>query len=266
MTEYLKPTCDRKTKFWKNQKNTYGLLPGLEGSCPGATTAPGGCWHIKPGRKLPECYVAHTMSAYKGVRNVLEHNTRLLKAASFDEKVRLLNDEFARFRKAEMRRTEAKLVYRIHWSGDIFDMDYANALAKAIQDNPDIEFWNYTRSLFAVPVLCNIENLRLYISLDPVNIQQGTMTYVEHKTTKNHLQVCYMSDIDDFEDHMQRAHNILTEENRLRESMGYKPKSGDLPRKLTPCPVDTGKLKLEMGCAVCKRCVKTLPDPVFFKT
>lgn len=264
--EMLKPSCDRKTKFWKGQKNTFGLLPGLEGTCPGATTAPGGCWHIKPGRKLPECYVASVMNIYKGVYAVLEHNTKLLKLADLAGKVALLNAEFARFRKAELRRKEPRLVYRLHWAGDIFDMEYARALALAINQNPDIEFWNYTRSLFAVPELCNIKNLKLYISTDPVNIQQAMMTFAEYKTNENTLQICYMSKENDFPEHMERTSKLITAENELRTKLGYTPKNSNVPLALKSCPVDTGQLGLENGCSVCKRCFKTLPDPIWFAT
>ena len=34
----IKPSSDRKTEFYPGQKNTFGLLPGREGTCPGCTT------------------------------------------------------------------------------------------------------------------------------------------------------------------------------------------------------------------------------------
>ena len=265
----LKSTCDRKTKFHDTQRNTFGLLPGLEGSCPGATTAPGGCWHIPEGRKLPECYVARTMSAYKAVRGVLEHNTRLLAAARLWEKIELLDDEFARFRAAELRREQAghakKMTYRLHWSGDIFDDEYAKALASAIQLNSDINFWCYTRTFSAVPALCNIPNLILYLSLDPVNVQQGLSVFADNKNNQNNLQICYMSTENNFDTHLERAAQILTIRNNDHEPPGLGWVTDKWP--LRACPVDIGKMKLEGGCAKCKQCISIgrEPTPVWFK-
>lgn len=268
----LIPTCDRKTKFWKNQQNTYGLLPGLEGTCPCATTAEGGCWNIPEGRKLPECYVARTMSCYKGVYGVLEHNTQTLKRATEWEKVQILDAEFGRFRTKELRHlgAEAKSgdfspFYRLHWSGDIFDEEYARAIASAVQLNSDIRFWCYTRSFFAVPILCNIPNLILYLSLDPVNVVQGMMTFTEHKKPNNHLQFCYMSKNDDFKHKMERVHDVLRSENKLRKACGYPLKETVFNEALRTCPVDVGSLALEGGCAKCKQCISSPAKPVWFK-
>lgn len=269
----LKPTCDRKTKFWKNQQNTYGLLPGLEGSCPCATTAAGGCWYVEAGRKLPTCYVAHTCSCYGGVKGVLEHNTQALMQAPYWGKVELLDAEFRRFRSAELRHLgeEAKSkdfspYYRIHWSGDIFNEEYARALASAIQLNSDIHFWCYTRSFFAVPHLCNIPNLTLYLSLDPVNVVQGLMVFAEHKNNKNNLQFCYMSPEDNFGGHLGRVNAMLKDENHLRKLCGYPLKKTDFDTTMRVCPVDSGTLALEGGCAKCQRCVRKVPQPVWFQS
>jgi len=268
----IKPTCDRKTKFWKNQQNTYGLLPGLEGTCPCATTAPGGCWHISEGRKLPACYVAHTCNCYGGVKTVLAHNTKLLMGASYWGKIELLDAEFKRFREAEQRHNNAtdgddpQMYYRIHWSGDIFNEEYAKALASAMQLNSDIHFWGYTRSFFAVPHLCNLPNFTLYLSLDPVNIVQGLMVFAEHKRYNNNLQFCYMSPNNEFEAHLGRVNEMLKEENNLRKAWGYPLKTVVFDTVLRACPVDAGKLELENGCSKCRKCLSKTPDPVWFQS
>jgi hypothetical protein len=272
MTDALKPTCDRKTKFWKNQQNTFGLLPGLEGTCPCATTAAGGCWHIAAGRKLPDCYVAHTMSCYGGVRNVLEHNTKLLMNAPYWSKVALLDDEFNRFKKAELKhqaknyQASSQIFYRLHWSGDIFDVEYARALSSAIQLNSDIHFWCYTRSFFAVSHLCNLSNLTLYLSLDPVNIEQGLMTFAEYKNDRNNLQFCYMSPTNTFRDHLGRVEEMLKAENKLRKICKMTLKKTDFDKDPQGCPVDCGKLELEYGCSKCQKCIRKLPKPVWFQS
>ena len=256
----LKPSADRKTKFHKNQKNTYGLLPGRAGSCPGATTGPGGCCDKPNGRKTNVCYVFNLMNVYGGVKNILAHNTQVMQNATQEEMVQILDAEFDRFRKVEMKRPKPELYYRIHWAGDIFSEEYAEALSESIQQNSDIRFWCYTRSMFAVPILCNIENLSFYISLDPMNFKEGMDTFLRNKPKSKHLQLCYMGKENNSQARKESAEKAL------------KPYHSDQIMKLamgetfTPCPVDTGKLKLEMGCAVCMKCVRQYPGAVWFKT
>jgi len=269
--ETIKPTGDRKTRFYNSQKNTFGLLPGIEGSCPCATTAEGGCWNIPKGRKTPNCYVAGTMSAYSGVKGVLEHNTRILMTATREIKELILIAEFDRFYRAELKR-KAKglpysLKYRLHWSGDIFNEDYAWALKVAITLFPGIEFWGYTRSFFAVPILCDLPNLVLYLSLDPVNVQAGLSAFNENKTTTNKLQICYMSKTNDFANHLSRTQQILDEENKLRKIMKQEQKENWAAKSvLRDCPVDAGRMLLDGGCAKCGGCICDKPRAVWFET
>jgi hypothetical protein len=269
--ELLKPSGDRKTRSYDSQKNTFGLLPGLEGSCPCATTSEGGCWSIKPGRKLPDCYVANVINIYKGVRDVLAHNTRLLKSASEARMVTLLSSEFKRFKDAEAKRAKHGLPnstdYRLHWSGDIFNETYARAIAAAIKEHPDLNFWCYTRSFFAVKYLADIPNLNLYLSLDPVNIHAGLSVFNEYKRETNNLQICYMSPINNFQEHVPRADTILQQENELRGLMGDPVKPNRIPKRtLMSCPVDTGNMALENGCAKCTNCLKRDSKAVWFKS
>jgi hypothetical protein len=277
MTEQLKPTCDRKTKFWKGQKNTFGLLPGLEGTCPGATLGPGGCQFIPEGRKLPMCYVERSMSAYSGVKGVLEHNTRLLMSADLDTQCGLLDEEFDRFALAEKRREKKgekpMLSYRYHWSGDIFDEQYAHALATTSAKHSNITFWGYTRSFFAVKHFAGIPNITLYLSLDPVNIHQGLVTYDEYKETVPNLRLCYMEHENNFNQHIDRAKDILTARQQLKERLwkfgnakNYtKPDDWWAGLQLSECPADTGVMDVEYACSKCKGCI-TRDKAVWFKS
>jgi hypothetical protein len=245
----LIPSNDRKVHFWKNQSNTFGLLPGPKacgGTCPGATKADGGCYHIPAGRKLPVCYASRVMHCYGGVRRILENNTRLLTKANQREMERLLNKEFARFRTAElahMKRTgiTTQPVYRLHWSGDVFSERYAKALANAIRNNRDIMFWNYTRSFDWVKHFHSLPNLVLYLSMDQCNLGKGLVKYQELKPMIHDLRIAYMGK----EHHLKNLNNMHL--------------------KLTPCPVDSGKLELEGGCAKCGICWRTTCN-VFFST
>lgn len=228
----LKPSADRKVWAYKNQKNTFGLLPGPEGTCPGATLGPGGCRTIvKPGR--PDCYVYRMMSIYKGVRGVLEHNTDLLKNATFEEQVELLNEEFKRFREVAKNNLVCADKYRLHWSGDIFDRQYAEALRAALLTNQDIQFWTYTRTFDVIDVFEDVDNLQLYLSLDACNVQEGLDAYDKHRRATLHL--CYMGD----------------DPPQLSESF-------------IGCPVDSGQLALEGACQKCKLCLRG--RNIWFKT
>jgi len=253
MIAVLKHSCDRKTKFWPKQGNTFGLWPGPEGTCPGATTAVGGCCCVVPGKKLPTCYVYHTMSVYKGVAGVLRHNTTLLQHAPINDQIRLLKLEFDRFRKTELRRAERakqtpKLHYRLHWSGDIFSYDYAIALSAAMTAFPDIEFWGYTRTLSVAPWLAQTTpNLILFMSIDEHNYSAGLSLFLQWEAAgrpdKNqNLRISYMSPTNDFSERyatFARAHG----------------QPATCPFIVRPCPVDTGKLPLDGGCARCRMCV-----------
>lgn len=242
----IKPSCDRKTRAYKNEKNTFGLLPGPNGSCPCATTGEGGCWNKPVGHRLHTCYVDSTMNCYHGVKGVLRHNTKLLMGATQQTMFHLLHHEFDRFNTKHdslintdmWRRNPA---YRLHWSGDIFSLAYAQALRDAMSFFPHIKFWCYTRSLFAVPVLCDVPNLSLYISADPCNLKQAAVCYDQYKSRGNNLNIAYMAGEDTFVEKAKYATGI-----KSRRILGM---------KLTPCPADAGKMQVDGACNKCRMCI-----------
>ncbi len=61
------------------------------------------------------------------------------------------------------------MLFRIHWDGDFFNDTYTHAWKKVILNNPDIQFWVYTRVPSAATILKGIENLSLYFSTDSDN-------------------------------------------------------------------------------------------------
>lgn len=235
----LKPSSDRKVRSHSRQKNTYGLLPGLAGTCPGATTGEGGCWQCDKNTGRHTCYVDKIMRIYSSVEDILRHNTEvLLDAKSVDDMAELLAEEFFRFEKDEIaykarKQSSHQSCYRIHWAGDFFNEKYAKALALAVRDFPSIQFWVYTRSLDCVKHLVGIKNLTVSISMDEVNIQKALQCY--HKQ-KGKAFVAYMA-----------------------ETL-----SDLLPVKLRACPVDDNKLALEQACTSCRMCING--QHVFFKT
>lgn len=231
--EYLKPSADRKVWAYKNQKNTYGLLPGPEGTCPGATLGPGGCRQAGPGR--PSCYVYKLMAIYKGVRNVLEHNTRLLTEADMSEKVRLLDDEIERFKRVARNAEVSADLYRLHWSGDIFDREYAEALRAMMLIHSDIRFWTYTRTFDVLDVFGDVPNFELYLSLDACNVDRGLEAYEQNNRDTLHL--CYM---------------------------GVDAPEGVGDEGFLGCPVDAGNMALEGACQKCMLCLRK--HNIWFKT
>ena len=76
----------------------------------------------------------------------------------------MIND----FRK-DCEKKNAKLLFRIHWDGDFFNDEYAHTWRLVIEEQPDIQFWVYTRVKSAALILKDIPNLSLYYSTDDEN-------------------------------------------------------------------------------------------------
>jgi len=137
--------------------NTFGLPAGKNFSCPGATSI---CETV--------CYAGKLEKVYKGVRANLLHNWELLRNADRIEMYSLLSEMIAEF-KADCVKRNAKMLFRIHWDGDFFNDDYAHAWRLVIEEQPDIQFWVYTRVKSAALILKDIPNLSLYYSTDDEN-------------------------------------------------------------------------------------------------
>ncbi len=137
--------------------NTFGLPAGKNYSCPGATSV---CESV--------CYAGKLEKVYKGVRENLLHNWNLLKDADHDTMEALLADMINDFKK-DCEKKDAPMLFRIHWDGDFFSDEYAFAWKHVILNNPDIQFWVYTRVKSAAEMLKGIDNLSLYFSTDSEN-------------------------------------------------------------------------------------------------
>ena len=168
LTLKLKRSNDRKvanlvTKSGKQAAiaNTFGLPAGKAFSCPGATSV---CESV--------CYAGKLEKLFKGVKANLLHNWDLLKDADQDTMVSLLSamiDEFI----VDCNKKDAPKLFRIHWDGDFFNDTYTNAWKTVITNNPDIQFWVYTRVKSAALILKDIDNLSLYFSTDSENVKIG---------------------------------------------------------------------------------------------
>jgi ferredoxin len=164
----LKRSNDRKVAnaVSKNGKtptiaNTFGLPAGKNFSCPGATSI---CETV--------CYAGKLERVYKGVKNTLLHNWELLRNADMETMSLLLSDMISDF-VADCEKRNAEKLFRIHWDGDFFNDTYAYAWKAVIENNPDIQFWVYTRVPTAAIILNNIPNLSLYFSTDDENVSHA---------------------------------------------------------------------------------------------
>lgn len=209
--------------------NTFGLPAGKQYSCPGATSV---CEKI--------CYAGKLENVYKNVKNVLVSNYEQLVNASELEQYNLIADMIADF-VADCDRRNAPKLFRIHWDGDFFNEQYTRAWAKVIRQFGDVQFWVYTRSAFAVPLLVNIPNLSLYFSTD--NDNKGLAIALKDKYG---VKLAYLSD---------------TFANGKRDFENIQDKSP------VPCPENNRKLKLisptGSACVTCGQCVFARNDILF---
>lgn len=163
----LKRTQDRKTANLatpngKQSKiaNAFSLPAGKAYSCPEATKF---CESI--------CYAGKLERIYKGFRDVVLHNWNILKDMNAQEMFVELSTMIDAFR-ADCDKWDAPKAFRIHADGDFFNQSYVVAWAQIIINNPDIQFWAYTRVVSAAEYLndLGLANLGLYFSGDPDNV------------------------------------------------------------------------------------------------
>jgi len=223
--EKLIPSSVSKVRRRTTQKNSFGLMPGPEGTCPGATTGVGGCMECVGNNVRPTCYV-YKAFRNKKVKEVLEHNTRILKACTTGtEMFHILDAEFTRFEEQEARAKEPWFHYRMHWSGDVFSLPYANGLELAMHHHPKTTFWMYTRSFDKLEPLVSVDNLNLYLSLDLINYDRGLSAL-----------------------HALHAAGV---EGTERVKLCYMGKTKPEFAPMTPCPADAGNMEIEKACYKC---------------
>jgi hypothetical protein len=212
--------------------NTFGLPSGKSYSCPGATSV---CEKI--------CYAGKLEKVYKGVKDILLKNWEQLKDAKYVDMVALLDEMIISF-KADCDKRNADKLFRIHWDGDFFSVQYAIAWAAVIKKHADVQFWVYTRSDFAVPVLKGIPNLALYFSADDANFETAA-----NLKTLHDVKLAYLAE-----------NFAMGKERMLQISV----------KSAIPCPENNKKLPLisEKGsaCVTCSQCVYERNDILFSRS
>ncbi len=209
--------------------NAFGLPSGKAYSCPGATSV---CETI--------CYAGRLEKVFKGIREVITSNFEQLQATDLLGKIALLNEMIQDFR-SDCEKRNAEKLFRIHWDGDFFDEEYTRAWQFVIRLNPDVQFWAYTRSDFAVPILIDIENLALYFSADSAN-----KTLAWELKRKYGVKLAYL------------AKDFATGKSDFNEQQ---------EKSAVPCPENNKKIPMisEKGsaCVVCSQCVFARNDILF---
>lgn len=152
--------------------NAFGLPSGKTYSCPGATSV---CEKV--------CYAGKLEKIYKGVRNVMVSNFEQLTGTDQTGQTSLIRDMIAEF-DAECDKKGGTRSFRIHWDGDFFSREYAQAWVTVIREFPGIQFWAYTRTFSVVDILADIPNLSLYLSVDADNIESAKATRREFPSAK----------------------------------------------------------------------------------
>lgn len=242
-------TCDRKVSphGWHQESrdrwvalvpNSFGLPAG--DTCPGRTPF------------CDSCYAADN-ERMMGVGEAVAHNYELLQRAGTVEAMFDLIEEAVGCYHGEAERLKLPApdrIFRIHWDGDFFSVDYARAWAQAILRFPDVRFWAYTRSFTdpvnVVPVLAGLPNLALYLSVDEHNAADAAPVLAAHPAVR--VAAC----ADDYRTGREVAGPLA---------------SG---RKAVVCPENAERLPLmEKGrgaCVVCQLCPQGRRDIIFSTT
>jgi hypothetical protein len=209
--------------------NTFGLPAGKAYSCPGATSV---CESV--------CYAGKLEKLFKGVKANLLHNWDLLKDADQDTMQALITDMINDF-KADCVKKDAPMLFRIHWDGDFFNDEYTHAWKNVINNNPDIQFWVYTRVKSAALILKDVPNLSLYFSTDSENVKIG----VDLKINSG-VRMAYL------------AKNFAIGQSDMKEMVG---------RPAAKCPENNKQIPListnGSACVSCSLCVYSKSDIIF---
>ena len=268
MVTRLRRTVDRKTKFYPTQKNTFGLLPGPPdqgGSCPRCTRGEGGCWCDQNGS--PVCYAATCCRIYKAAAKILKDNQEVVKGENVVGNLLQMLSDFQRenCRYAARNKTDAdKFQYfRWHWSGDLFDTQYAEDVAKAIKLTHGIKHWIYTRSFDFAQMLRDLPNVVVYLSLDLCNWQEGMAHYFRTGLFRNpRIKVCFMAKT---KDHVKAMLLVLKERPEIfGDSEAVKDWVDNT--NISTCPVDDHKMSLEYGCSKCRQCISKGNQLLWFRS
>jgi hypothetical protein len=152
----------------------------------------------------------------------------------------LLSEMIAEF-KTDCVKKDAPMLFRIHWDGDFFNDDYTHAWRMVIEEQPDIQFWVYTRVKAAALILKDVSNLSLYFSADSENVK----TAVDLKINSG-VRMAYL------------AKNFAIGKADIKEMIG---------KPAAKCPENNKQIPLissnGSACVSCSLCVYSKSDIIF---
>jgi hypothetical protein len=143
--------------------------------------------------------------------------------------------------KIDCAKKDAPMLFRIHWDGDFFNDDYTNAWRMVIEEQPDIQFWAYTRVKSAALILKDIANLSLYYSTDSENKAIGVTLKNDHG-----IRLAYL------------AKNFEVGQADMKEMIGKVGAKCPENKKAIPLISQQGS-----ACVSCSLCVYSKSDIVF---
>lgn len=212
-----------------NIANAFGLPSGKAFSCPGATSV---CETI--------CYAGRLEKVFKGIRDVITSNYEQLLATDKAGMILLLDEMITEF-VADCEKRGAEKLFRIHWDGDFFNEEYTYAWREVILMNPDVQFWAYTRSDFAVPILIDIPNLGFYFSADSANKELAWQLKKQYGIKLAYLSKDFATGKKDFNEQQEKS--------------------------AVPCPENNKKIPMistgGSACVVCSQCIFARNDILF---
>jgi hypothetical protein len=218
--------------------NSFGLPSGKSFSCPGQTSF---CEKI--------CYAGKLEKIYKGVANILMSNWDALQNKSIAEMAEMIREMITEFVSETdsmvMKGVKASYDFRIHWDGDFFSREYAEAWAIVCREFPGVTFWVYTRSFYApvnvIDLIADIDNVNVFLSADKDNVETANVTAAAYPNVR-----------------------IATVADTFAEA---KETIIDNSRKTYNCPENGGRIELispkGSACIACGICPKGRGDVLF---
>lgn len=175
----------------------YGVMSEEEVATPRDTFGGSDCPGSTPTCRAA-CYVAGIDEHQTAIYAMYEHNSEEIRRILADEY--LANDWVMRM--AHWITQNAAGGFRLHVSGDVFSMQYAEWLADLCREAPTVRFWIYSRSLDYLAPLAAVGtkrggNLSLNISCDKDNIEAAREAASIHDG-----RLCYLTTDGEVPDHL----------------------------------------------------------------
>lgn len=187
-----------------------------------------------------DCYAHNLERAYTNVRNVMETNLAVLKGMDESQMIEAIIDALDEF-ELRCEKFGAEKLFRIHWDGDFFSTEYAEAWAYALAITPDVTAWVYTRDADAYRILmdADLPNLRVWFSVDRTD---QVLTGVNQMVVAQKLA-------EEYGERFGPASLAPTfaEAQAMNKELTGKPGA--------KCPELTGQIPLNGACQACRLCI-----------